>query len=348
MKCTISKDKGFKILEWVLFICLGIVSGWFASGVLDQFFSQKTSFAQYEEQVTDYPVIIIRYSFPSEINEEDLKIFYGTKGMLAKTIYKPLKIGENQLYNVRYNTTEKVILEIFETFSGKSAFRLIHATPILERNMANVDIILRYNARNKTSSRFSEIVRFYLTSRANSPGFTNGKWKDGKPLTITMNKDNFVIYNIQPQITKYLQLTGKCQKESYFECITIQLDKMEFNDCPNKCIPNVFSNLGQNYNTAFCQNDTVNEECIVRQIMEQEIGSYCKKSCLNLEYFGEVDLTMPYIQNCNELWSDSENCSSYYLKYTLTNPDYVSKVYEEYYIYDTIGMMGSVGGTLGI
>ena len=56
---------------------------------------------------------------------------------------------------------------------------------------------------------------------------------------------------------------------------------------------------------------------------------------------------MPYTQNCNDLWPDSENCISYYLQYTLTNPDYVSKVYEEYYIYDTIGMLGSVGGTLG-
>ena len=344
MKCKITKDKIFNILEWILFIGLGIVSGWFASGVLENFFSQKTSFAQYEKIVTEYPVIAIRlHGFPSDINEDNLKIFYGTTGMNHKAL-GALQIGKNLLYNDRYNTTEKIL---FETFSWQRAFRLIHETPILEKNMASVDIIVIYNARNSTSYQFSQIVRFHLTSQVNSPGFSNGQWKDGKPLIITMNKNNFVIYNIQPQKTKFLELTGKCQKESYFECITRQFDKMEINNCPRKCIPKVFSNLGKNYNTAFCQNDTINERCIFKIIREHETGSYCKKSCTNLEYFGEVDLNMPYTQNCNDLWPDSENCISYYLQYTLTNPDYVSKVYEEYYIYDTIGMLGSVGGTLG-
>ena len=87
MKCKITKDKIFNILEWILFIGLGIVSGWFASGVLENFFSQKTSFAQYEKIVTEYPVIAIRlHGFPSDINEDNLKIFYGTTGMNHKAL----------------------------------------------------------------------------------------------------------------------------------------------------------------------------------------------------------------------------------------------------------------------
>ena len=31
----------------------------------------------------------------------------------------------------------------------------------------------------------------------------------------------------------------------------------------------------------------------------------------------------------------------------LRNEDFASKVYEEYFIYDAMGMIGSVGGTLG-
>ena len=93
MKCKITKDKIFTILEWILFIGLGIVSGWFASGVLENFFSQKTSFAQYEKIVTEYPVIAIRlHGFPSEINEDDLKIFYMATGMN----HKALEIGDGE------------------------------------------------------------------------------------------------------------------------------------------------------------------------------------------------------------------------------------------------------------
>ena len=37
----------------------------------------------------------------------------------------------------------------------------------------------------------------------------------------------------------------------------------------------------------------------------------------------------------------------YYLKYRLNNQDFESMVHEEYFIYDTVGMIGSVGGTFG-
>ena len=40
-----------------------------------------------------------------------------------------------------------------------------------------------------------------------------------------------------------------------------------------------------------------------------------------------------------------ENWNMYSLKYRLN--DYETMVYEEYFIYDTVGMIGSVGGTFG-
>ena len=51
------KEKAFKIMEWICFIGFSIVAGWFASGVLEQFFSHKTSFSQHEGVFTKYPVI---------------------------------------------------------------------------------------------------------------------------------------------------------------------------------------------------------------------------------------------------------------------------------------------------
>ena len=117
---------------------------------------------------------------------------------------------------------------------------------------------------------------------------------------------------------------------------------MEFINCSNKCIPNVFSNLGKNYSTPYCQNDTDNEQCvfnIINQIQEQEIMSDCKKSCSILEYTGKFVLNMP-------IYSDKgENWNMYFLRYRLN--DFETMVHEEYFIYDTVGMIGSVGGTFG-
>ena len=79
MKFTTFQDKAFQILEWIFFIGFSIVALWFASGVLEQFFSHKTSFSQYEEEVAYYPVIsMFFYDYQaSEVNLNDTKIFYG-------------------------------------------------------------------------------------------------------------------------------------------------------------------------------------------------------------------------------------------------------------------------------
>ena len=191
---------------------------------------------------------------------------------------------------------------------------------------------------------YSDLAYFYITSQKNSPGSSFWKWKDGKRLQSAMNKNNFVRYLIQPQMTKYLEETGQCQEESYYECIASQIDVMEFNQCSKKCIPNIFSNLGRNYSTPFCQDDTENEHCafdIVQQIIEQKIALDCKKSCSQLEYLGDFVSRIPYSSDRGKNWN------MYFLRYRLINEDFESMVYEEYFIYDINGMIGSVGGTLG-
>ena len=118
---------------------------------------------------------------------------------------------------------------------------------------------------------------------------------------------------------------------------------MEFNKCSNKCIPKAFSNLGRNYSTPFCEDDSDNECAMkaVRKIVQKNSASNCKKSCSNLEYFGQIAL----IRNSSS--KKGKNWNRYWLNYVLDNPEFESMVYEEYFIYDTIGMIASVGGTLG-
>ena len=107
MMCTISQDKVFKFLEWIFFIGLCIVSVWFVSGDLKQFYTNKTSFAQYEEKITEYPVITIAlYSQnASEVNLTNVIMSYSTEGM--KHDHK-LEIGENHFPNVNYKKIQNV------------------------------------------------------------------------------------------------------------------------------------------------------------------------------------------------------------------------------------------------
>ena len=137
--------------------------------------------------------------------------------------------------------------------------------------------------------------------------------------------------------------TDNCQDESYYECIASQLDKMELEECSNKCIPNTFSILGGNYSRPFCQK---NDYCvleIVQKILTREIASNCKTSCSTLEYLGDVELSAIPVSSSDK----GGNWNMYNFAYRLTNQDYESMVYEEYFIYDTVDMIASVGGTLG-
>ena len=341
MLYTISQDKVFKIIEWILFIGFIIASGWFSHGVLKQFFSRKTSFSQYKEKVTDFPVVCILIVCP-EFKINTLEIKYKASGM---TQYQNLEIGENHLLNNKYNKTEILIFECINK-NIHQYFRIIHKTPIIEKNMQTVEIQVEYNVENGTISSkcYDHTVRFYITSQTNSLGFDFWKWKDGKPLLMAVDKNTFMKYLIQPKRMKYLEETSECQPEPYYECIASQLDEMEFNKCSNKCIPKAISYLGRNYSTPFCEDDPDNECAwkIVQKINSQKIASNCKKSCSNLEYSGQIALNRPSFSKKGENWTQ------YYFKYVLNNQEFESMVYEEYFIYDTIGMIGAVGGTLGI
>ena len=178
MKHIITQDKLFKLIEWILFIGFSIQAWWFASGALEQFFSQKTSFSLSTEMITDYPVVTIvpLFRLPSEIDLTKIVISYLSDGMkwvnegddFSRSMQK-LEFGENHLHNIKYNITEKVILKSLEDQNGIKAFQIIHATPVLTKELTFATIEM-YTKLENNSHVFSDIWMFYFTSQKNSPG----------------------------------------------------------------------------------------------------------------------------------------------------------------------------------
>ena len=184
---TSYQDKVFKTVEWILFIGLIIISGLFASEVLEHFFSRKTSFSQHYEKISDYPVVLVSFRrSASEFNLSDVKVKYFATGMADEPY---LEMGENYLFNNRYNKNERVIFDNIENKWNSKSFRIIHASPILAKNMAEVEIQVEHNVEHKTSYKFSDLVYFYITSHENSPGGAHNDFKDGKPLQVTLDKN---------------------------------------------------------------------------------------------------------------------------------------------------------------
>ena len=349
MQCTISKDKLLVALEWVLFIALCIVSCWFASGVMEQYLSSKTSFSQRNEgYITMHPAIVFKfYLKSSEINSSNVKIVYKSSGSLDTE--QILKIGKNYIPNRRFNKTEVVLLESLVSGRLYIAFRITSLTPIIKNKKGIGGAVItvgHYFMNNNKSSWKNDNIRLCFTSIKNSPGFTPNFWKDGKPLHFVISKNTRTRISIQPEEYLFLEKNGKCQQESYYECIISRFDTGEFKECPKKCIPLAFANIHKNYTTPLCQNDTINEKCALKIIGKlvinngQNIDSFCKRSCFTLQYSGEVVNTRPYDNK------DYSNVNYYSVRYMFDTDMF--NVYEEYLIYDTISMIGSVGGTLGM
>ena len=156
MRGTISRPKLFKILEWILFVGFIIASGCFVSGVLENFFSRKTSFSQHKEKVTEYPVLNIgnQQWSTTKVSLSDFRIIYKASGMPN---FRSLEIGDNHLHNRVYNKTEKVILESLEDFRKLRVLRIIHLTPILKKTASGkIQVEVKKNTTFKSNKKVGQ------------------------------------------------------------------------------------------------------------------------------------------------------------------------------------------------
>ena len=132
---------------------------------------------------------------------------------------------------------------------------------------------------------------------------------------------------------------SKCGHSSYYECIELELlDQIESN-CSKKCYPM----HTKNNSILKCEEEEIRicaENILSEKILYGGIKSKCKKPCEIQQYI--VDWKNWYVENANQeskLW--------FWLWYQFED-DQDTIVYEEYLIYDTINMIGSLGGTLGL
>ena len=72
----------------------------------------------------------------------------------------------------------------------------------------------------------------------------------------------------------------------------------------------------------------------------------CPKACSILQYTGKIFYEEIYEKEYQSI-NYNEEVYKIKFKYVFASPETVT-VYEEYLIYDTIGMIGSIGGTLGM
>ena len=186
------------------------------------------------------------------------------------------------------------------------------------------------------------MLTIYFTSEQNAYGIMFSEWMDGEVLEFNIENNTYEEISLRPERYIFLKAKSKCFDESFYECFGLKFLSNNFDGCQTKCLPYDNFLLNATYEEkqyATCQ--THEElECsieIAKSVFANITETNVCNSCSILQYSGKVQYKEkhPYEQHYVEL------------KYRFANPRSV-KVHEEYLIYDRIGLIGSVGGTLGI
>ena len=207
--------KYFKAIEWILFFVLCGISAVFMYGVLDKFFSGKTSFTQSESSIKELPTITLCFSNPDSRKTDyeygsDFKIEYNIKSNRQQSII--LNEGENpELLG------EIIYLENLTTLYMRKCYKL---TPVLVNDYAMESI-----KRTRIFLYFNESItledlpslRIYITSEINSDGVVLNQWVNGKVTKINIDKGMRKAIELKQTQHNFLTTNTKCGYESKFK-----------------------------------------------------------------------------------------------------------------------------------
>ena len=186
--------------------------------------------------------------------------------------------------------------------------------------------------------------KVFITSEGNAYGVVINRWMDGETLEVDIPKSFLKQVSLRSKKTILLKSISVCSEESFYQCFERKLfEEYTFDRCPSKCSPVTLpssTNNNSNYPHKIpqCQNE-MERECALSIFSDYFLSmnmNECSSSCSTLQYKGKIVHEVNINSNHTIL-----------LAYSFGAPEYL-KLYQEYLVYDTINMFGSVGGTLGL
>ena len=329
----------FKILEWIVLLGLWITSMYLVKGVWVKYTSYDSNFKVSREKPTNGPTIMLCTMALNKTfeNDKNFTLFYSTLGANFEQEKKKIKEGSNDV-----SMGNLVHYETMNTPWDK-------CHKISMRNISDASwtgIKINFNESSFDSSHAQ--LKVQIMDDENSYGWLYGKFL-GKILSYSVEFRNFLWLKLHPEKYIYLDKSqspkSKCVDSSYYECMELELLEQVESNCSQKCSPIHTKNVS----ISKCEEEEIRicaENIFVENFIYGGLKSNCKKPC--------------EIQQYTEEWKTWEDGASF----PNSNPNEESKlwfwlwyqfeddqdviVYDEYLIYDTINMIGSLGGTLGI
>ena len=164
------------------------------------------------------------------------------------------------------------------------------------------------------------------------------------PISITKEYGRWKV--VELGVEKHIKFDD-CSEYSFYECAGTKISNSDFSNCSVACMPITFPNVSyppqcKNYESWFEDHDGDDcAECncnwnIINEIIKNiDFNNECPRTCSTIQYpvFHEMDY--------------QEEGDYAIIQYKFSIP-LVVQTNKEYIIFDAIGMIGSVGGTLGL
>ena len=190
---------------------------------------------------------------------------------------------------------------------------------------------LNVNFHERVSDEDIPSVEITVVSEENSYGITMYDYQDGKRVIFNKVK-GFLWTGFQPTKVKKMKSLGNCSPKGFYDCFHENLLEQNYNHCPRKC----YSVTTYENATPICE--TVEDFQCSHQITQSvKENSTCLPAC------NQIDFNMDY--EYQEGLEDPNAKRNVTFAYKISNPK--MKVEEEYLVHDFVGMLGSIGGTLG-
>ena len=371
-----------KFLEGIVLVTLLAVFGYFGKDVLRKFAEHDTSFSHSEEKhdVLDNPSMTFcfhppmkstaekyydlspsvfenfgfsattNYSepIPKIMNESfyelgrdfifEMRNFY-SKEAIDSGIYPYIQmyLGENNVPSSNFRT-EKVLIEKIYTYYYGMCYLVTPKYKIGSDNWNDNIVISMSDSLDPEDT--PESIKLYLTSKDNQFGLIINQWLEGNVFDATMpyKKGHSIQLDLKQIKRNFLPLTSNCKEETAYDCLAKRVASTILDHSGHIiCIPAIHQTLVKMaFNGSFelCEEGQENYRMVLKvlDILSHAIKT-CPISCTRTEYVArqsKVQYSYPGLL--------------LYWHFESTNV----QVYQEYLIYDEIGMIGSIGGLLGL
>ena len=251
---------------------------------------------------------------------------------------KPLKLGKHPFSFA--NNGSFVKLEEYNSINGKCY--ALTSDAHLSSNVPLVLTVVRIN--NDTNKDYIDHVQLSFTSNYDHLGRVNGLWKNLNPLEVRIDfgVDTDLLIDLKETKTKLISYCDP-ELETFHFCTLQKLIEAKNNDTVcEKCIPILLKPYFDQLNETFlptCKNlkdEKCNLDYLTNVVMNA--GTQCNIQCKITEYTAKT----------SKVQGDPKQYGNRSANAFFGHTSAFRTITEEYLIYDEIGVVGNVGGSLGL